>query len=766
MGYRIDSYTRDELKKIALPGKAVSTLFWVLPIGKWGASELDKWWFHFTQCNGLCQELGLLLAKNEKEKLQQGHGQTANLQKTLSEVDGGSLLDLIPEAKAHHSDFSSNKSSSDRSLLILSGSWPQPGWGVLMNMDRRSADPHELEELLNEVIGIFCDAEKLQFIKDGAKAYHEREKICSCEPTKPKSPPELDTLRQSLLNIGLLIDKSLSGNKAEIDSASTQLKSALDRCVQDSSLIEENFWADLNGYADIIKVLPTEIKRDFEAIKKLWNDFLEIEESERDAYHARIDKRQSSLVKNLRFLHRSWPDLRIDHLPEFLEGKFRSELRQRIENGLETVRANLQSRFDTMLGAHELATQQYEKRKSDWQKRLRDTEQSYRKILAAANASQWELGPRFLLQLENIASRSKVYNARSIAWDPARMIGWKLHISIPGHRASHLLRAAKSVMAETSKDIEISQVSNLEFNGSVFADYAHYVSISAVRMNPWEATCGLIRKLLSPRDFDAILETEGNLNDLLLPAPTDKQHAEILLGKWGWKKRSEQVSRPILRCLKNDDAGELTLAHSPNETRIAFESFLKDLLRISLATLGWNESDIDLQLSIHCPEFGRKKDKKGCLINTWPEEVNTITAGAANVLLGYLLKLAFTENNCNNAISTINGHSSKVTNLLNAHSHDTPAPPLSHEESRKCGKWIKEIVECTTELVGELPWHLRPAQTYGSDPLIVTGHAWSHSHEEERLIRVMVWAGNQSSNDMLVWNKTLTNPVMTDAILI
>jgi hypothetical protein len=765
MGYRIDSYTRDELKKIALPGKAVSTLFWVLPIGKWGASELEKWWFHFTQCNGICHELGLLLAKNEKEKTQQEHGQTANFQKTLAEVDGGSLLDLVPEAKAHHPDFRSDQSSADRRLLILSGSWPQPGWGVLMNMDRRSANPNELEELLNEVIGISCDAEKLQSIKDGAKAYHEREKIYSCEPTKPKSPLELDTLRQSLLNIGLLIDKSLSGNKAEIESASMQLKSALDRCVQDSSLIEENFWADLNGYADIIKVLPTEINRDFVALKMIWNDFLKVDQSERDAHLARIDKRQSSLVKKLSFLHRSWPDLGIDHLPEFLEGEFRSELRQRIENGLETVRANLQSRFDTMLGAHELATQQYENKKSDWQKRLRDTEQHYRKILAVANTSQWELGPRFLLQLENIASRSRGYHARSIAWDPARMIGWKLHVSIPGQRASYLLTAARSVMSDTYKENGISQPANVEFNGSVFADYAHYVSISAIRMNPWEATCGLICQLLSPRDIETILQPEGDSGQLLLTASTKEQQAEILLEKWGWKRPAEQVSRPILRCLKNDDTGELTLAHSPNETRIAFESFLKDVLRISLATLGWNESDIELQLSIHCPKFDRKKDKKGSS-KTWSEEVNTITAGAVNVLLKNLLELAFPENRYKDAILTINDHSSKVTDLLNAHSHDTPAPPLSHEEARKCGKWIKAIVESTTNFVGELPWHLRPAQTYGSDPLIVTGHAWSHSHEEERLIRVMVWAGNQSSNDMLVWNKTLTNPVMTDAIVI
>ncbi len=765
MGYRIDRYTREELKKIALPGKAVSTLFWVLPIGKWSAFELEEWWFHFTQNNGTCQELGLLLAKNEKEKLQQGHGQTANLQKTLAEVDGGSLLDLIPEAKAHHPDFRSDRSSSDKRLLILSGSWPQPGWGVLVNMDRRSADPHGLEELLKEVIGISCDAEKLQSIKDGAKAYHERKKIYSLEPTKPKRPLELDTLKQLLLNIDLLVEKAFSGTKGEIESASTQVKDGLNKELEDTSLIKENFWGDLNIYADIIKALPTEINRDFEALKMLWNDFLKVDESGRESYLSRIDKRQSSLVKKLSFLQRSWPDLRIDQLPDFLEVEFRSELRQQIENGLETVRENLQSRFDAMLGAHELAKQQYENKKSDWQKRLRDTEQNYRKILSVANASQWELGPRFLLQLENVASRSKVYNARSIAWDPARMIGWKLHVSIPGQRLSHLLTAARSVMSDTCKENGISQPANVEFNGSVFADYAHYVSISAVRMNPWEATCGLICKLLSPRDFDAILKPEGNSNDLLLPAPTDKQQAEILLEKWGWKKPSEQVSRPLLRCLKNDDAGELTLAHSPNETRIAFESFLKDLLRISLATLGWNESDIDFQLSNHCPKFDRKMDKKGG-IKTWSEEVNTITAGAANVLLKNLLELAFPENGCKDAILTINDHSSKVTDLLNAHSHDTPAPPLSHEESRKCGKWIKEIVEFTTNLVGELPWHLRPAQTYGNDPLIVTGHAWSHSHEEERLIRVMVWAGNQSSDDMLVWNKTLTNPVMTDAILI
>ena len=52
MGYRIDSYTREELGKIALPGRAVSTLFWVLPVGRWRPSELDDWWNHFTRSQG------------------------------------------------------------------------------------------------------------------------------------------------------------------------------------------------------------------------------------------------------------------------------------------------------------------------------------------------------------------------------------------------------------------------------------------------------------------------------------------------------------------------------------------------------------------------------------------------------------------------------------------------------------------------------------------------------------------------------------------
>jgi hypothetical protein len=79
---------------------------------------------------------------------------------------------------------------------------------------------------------------------------------------------------------------------------------------------------------------------------------------------------------------------------------------------------------------------------------------------------------------------------------------------------------------------------------------------------------------------------------------------------------------------------------------------------------------------------------------------------------------------------------------------------------------ITNILQSVDNIVGEMPWHLKPAQAFGTEPMIVTGHAWSHSHPEERLIRVIISAKSRQDQNLLVWNKTLTNPVMTDAQLV
>jgi hypothetical protein len=319
------------------------------------------------------------------------------------------------------------------------------------------------------------------------------------------------------------------------------------------------------------------------------------------------------------------------------------------------------------------------------------------------------------------------------------------------------LVAANTVLASDVSQL-VNQLPKIQLNGSLFADYAYFVSISAKRLSPWEATKRLLTELLSPSQFRKLIgeNDEGSLFE----AKTKDQLAKSLLQRWGWNEVHADFPRPLAGCLFQEKNGKMVLSRSLNETRTSLENFLKDLVRITFATLGWADSEIEENLAVHCPKYRRTPRV------TWNQEMRTLTAGAALALLEPLLDLSFTESPSAGAGKSFCVDCSKLLKELNKGSHDPPPPPPTSEELAAYGDSLQGILKRAGSLIGEMPWHLSPAQTFGHDPMIVTGHAWSHSHAEERLIRVMLWAGDKQSRELLVWNKSLTNPVMTDAVLL
>jgi hypothetical protein len=66
MGLNIESNDLNELKRIAIPGTAAPSLFWVVPIGRWHMRDLHQLLDLFTHETDLCNELGLLLVKGDQ----------------------------------------------------------------------------------------------------------------------------------------------------------------------------------------------------------------------------------------------------------------------------------------------------------------------------------------------------------------------------------------------------------------------------------------------------------------------------------------------------------------------------------------------------------------------------------------------------------------------------------------------------------------------------------------------------------------------------
>ena len=150
---------------------------------------------------------------------------------------------------------------------------------------------------------------------------------------------------------------------------------------------------------------------------------------------------------------------------------------------------------------------------------------------------------------------------------------------------------------------------------------------------------------------------------------------------------------------------------------------------------------------------------------TWTDEINGITSGAARVLLTGLLPLAF-PNVAPTVLTSFLGLITNITRTLNTEAHDNNEHAPAQQGHEEVANGINQILELSDQIVGEMPWHLQPTQSFGLEPSVICGKAWCHRHKEKRDIRVLIWGGDTTAPELLVWNKSRVNPVMTDATLL
>src|SRR5262249_23512788 len=108
-----------------------------------------------------------------------------------------------------------------------------------------------------------------------------------------------------------------------------------------------------------------------------------------------------------------------------------------------------------------------------WRQRSKEARESYHLSAGKAAELQWELGPEFLVVFEQICQQDGLL-VRSIPWDPARMVGWKIKAS-PVRLDSRDLQIAAQEWAPTPDGAAHASVIA---DGSYFADYVHHIAIS------------------------------------------------------------------------------------------------------------------------------------------------------------------------------------------------------------------------------------------------------------------------------------------------
>jgi hypothetical protein len=170
MGYRIENYSLTELHKIAVPGHVAPALFWALPVGDWRPRDLDKVWRWFTGHSGGSNHFGLLLVKD----LAGGKIEQTNV--NLASV-GAKLSDLMPAGAERFARTSAYREPAPR-MLVLSGGYPQPGWGVLVQWQ----SVRQFENLIRRTVSGLHDsnsATKLRLFSEAAQKFHSLHNLCA-----------------------------------------------------------------------------------------------------------------------------------------------------------------------------------------------------------------------------------------------------------------------------------------------------------------------------------------------------------------------------------------------------------------------------------------------------------------------------------------------------------------------------------------------------------------------------------------------------------
>lgn len=749
MGFRIENYSLAELHRIAVPGKVAPSLFWALPVGSWRPGDLDKVWQLFTEGSGECNDFGLLFVKDLGRR-------DAEQDKVDLAPVGAKLSDLMPPGTERFVRSSAYQGETPR-VLVLSGGYPQPGWGVLVDWP---GDGRRLEELIRRTIVILRDknSSKLEVFADARQRFRRWRNL--------RDAPKLD--------VSLLDDEIHTAEKVEsfVRGAQSSLQageyhrvgekviaavhgtrhaawlSIQDKLIQ--QLLEAQRTLEMAGSLAAVskEVFAQEIKPKLAALA---TDPSHMEAAFRSFSS---DERKRALTASIQLLKKNlvaeaenfqaWAQQTLAEAPATF-GALLAQLSGDIEAKLINHRGvKAQREYH-----HELAIK-------EWRQNSTEAGDSFHVVVGKAVEVQWEIGPALLVAFEKICRQENLW-VRSIPWDPARMVGWKIMASqVVGLNSRDLAIAAQELAPGAMGSHPINGPTTAVADGSYFTDYVHYIAISQSGFSPRAVTRSLLVRLLRPAEMMKLIQFHGGQSLTANEAP---QLAEELLDALGWQQLDEVRKTPLAGCIQTRGDSAATIAENidGNNIRRVLESFCKDIVDVVVTQLGYSHQGVWNAIEKRIPAYqpsSRTKD--------WEEEVRLLTVGGAVMILSALAPLAFPA--LKNEISEFATFLNKLSVILNKSSHDGEGEaPLSIREAPAL---ICQILGKAEAFLGELPWHLKADVVYGVQPKVLSGEAWSHGCPTPRLLSVIVWTGEYIGTHVTLWNKTRRNPIVTDPVFI
>lgn len=753
MGYRVESYSLNELHRIAVPGAVTPSLFWALPVGGWQPRELDEAWRWFTERPGYCRDFGLLLVKEMGRR----EGEAANI--SLASV-GAKLSDVMPAGAERFVDSSAYRGESPR-MLVLSGGYPQPGWGVLVEWHRQ--DMHRFEHLIERTTRQMRGEDstnELNAFREAAQTFH-RWRDSRAAPAKPNvSAMEGEILAaekvenflreaQAALQAGeyRLVGKRLiaaiqgTGQAAWLNIPEGSLQPLLDAqrtLLTAASVLAVSSEVLVTEIEPKIRDLLADSKKREAAFRNLPSDGV------KHALKACLHLRSKGIVEASGSFQ-AWAKQILAEVPSALEAgmaKLRGDIEAKVV-GHRGVKAQLEHEYEVTMS---------QRRQSS--KGLRD---KFHVAVGEAVKLQWELGPHFLVAFEHICRQERL-SVTSVPWDPARMVGWKIMASQVKLDSRDLQIAAQELAPGEMGVCPTNGTGTAVADGSYFTDYVHHIAISNRRFSPRTVTRNLVARLLRPAEMMTLIQTHGEQP----PTAVDAPHlAEDLLHAFGWRQSDEAREKPLAGCIKTGGDTTPALAEhlSGNDLRIVLESFCKDIVDVVVAQLGYSHADvwsaIEERVSTYQP-VSRTRD--------WDEEVRLLTAGKAVMLLTALGPLAFPART--NEVNEFATGLRELSELLNRTSHHREGEPVLSEAPGEAPALIRQLLGKAEAFLGELPWHLDASFVYGEQPKVLSGEAWSHGSPAPRLLRVIVWTGTSPGAHVTFWNRNRRNPIVTDPVFI
>lgn len=733
MGQRIHTYSLSELNKISTPGKVIPSLFWLIPIGEWDYNELSKFWTHFTKNRSICKEMGLMLVKTNDIKKEPT--QTSNLSGLT-----GKISEILPSGTKtiYRDELQLNKKLKNQ-VLILSGSYPQPGWGVHISLD----SVLHFESILEKSI----DYNLREIFIKGSNSYKfwinnkkkQPEKVNLADLTKKKD---------YCVHICKILGGILSeDNDNHINEFYFQLlKQEFDSLRSKSSeeyyhLIEPLFEMIDNGFIVSLLILKALNKLDEDEINSSLARF--VNEHNFKTNNLFKTEKNEQIKKTAGNLLKLGEQERPREKFVFWAKNTVENKKNEIVKIIKTLNENLGAIIGDIVVKIEKSDDIYIEKLEEWEKKVDSSRKSFRRHLQDVLQSHLKYGPDFLM---NIEDQTKNLGSKSFSWDPARMIGWKIISAGIQIEALDIIQRVKEIIPEFSTHSNSNYDENTLMNGSLFTDFVHYISLKDPSISPRDATKKLLEKTLRSSEIKRILRKK---EDVDFNRKNISQMVETLLLEFGWPAEDKSEKHKLADCLIEND--RINPSFTGNDIRTICESYCKDFIDTLSTILGYSAEKLLDTVKVKDPKY--RSQNRG-----WSYDISELSLGSAIIILSALLSEAYPndEEVSKQFIKTLNGLRQKFNRL----SHDPPSGNLSD-----LTEGILSLQEYTKEIISEMPWHLSPVQRNGSQPTILTGEAWSHSYKGSRQLSIILW-NNDQSESLLIWNPTKVNPVVPDGHVI